>query len=103
MAKNLLFADKIRLARKSADMSQYVLADKIGVSDKTISAYESARAIPPTQILKAIAQATNRPVSFFFETEAEAKEKNNNELEKLFNEVHQIRKILEKLLKEKIK
>lgn len=53
----LLFRN-IKAARVQAGLSQGQLANKVGVSDKTISAYETGRAIPPTVALFSIAKAT---------------------------------------------
>jgi len=53
----LLFRN-IRVARTQAGLSQKELANKLGVSDKTVSAYETGRAIPPTQILSNISLIT---------------------------------------------
>lgn len=53
----LLFKN-IKAARIQAGLSQSQLANKLGLSDKTISAYETGRAIPPTITLFSIAKAT---------------------------------------------
>ncbi len=60
-------SDRIKSARKSARLSQSELASKIGVSDKSISAYEQGRSTPPFGKLKSIASATNHPVGYFTE------------------------------------
>lgn len=53
----LLFKN-IKAARIHAGFSQSQLSNKIGVSDKTVSAYETGRVIPPTTTLFSIARAT---------------------------------------------
>jgi len=53
----------IKLARIKSCLSQDELAKKIGVSNRTISAYETGRAIPPTKILTKIAEATDSSVT----------------------------------------
>ena len=58
----LLFRS-IRVARTRAGLSQKGLAKKLGVSDKTVSAYETGRAIPPTRVLAKIAAITNVSLS----------------------------------------
>lgn len=58
----LLFRS-IRIARTKAGLSQKGLADKLGVSDKTVSAYETGRAIPPTKVLAKIATITGVSLS----------------------------------------
>ena len=54
----LLFKN-IKKARLLAGLSQEELAEKLGVSAKTISAYETGRAIPPSPTLIRIAEITS--------------------------------------------
>ncbi len=58
-------AERIRMARKDAHLSQAALASGVGVSDKAISSYEQGRSTPPFEKLQRIAIQTNRPVSYF--------------------------------------
>ncbi len=60
-------AHRIRNARIAARLSQAELAEGIGVSDKSISAYEQGRSTPPFEKLKKIAHQTQHPLSFFTE------------------------------------
>jgi transcriptional regulator with XRE-family HTH domain len=62
-----MLAERIRLARKEAGLSQIDLAQHVGISDKAISSYEVGRAIPPLDILKKISVATSKQMSFFFD------------------------------------
>lgn len=62
-------SDRIRNARKSCNLSQDELGKALGVSDKTISAYEKGRATPPITKLVKIAQITSFPLSYFTEEE----------------------------------
>ncbi|MCD6225525.1 HD domain-containing protein [bacterium] len=82
-----LLGEKIRSIRKSLKISQEELAQKIGVSNKTISAYESGRAIPPTKILLRISKVTNTPLQNFF---SEKTEKEDSEKEELLRIIKQI-------------
>lgn len=59
---SLLFRN-IRVARTQAGLSQKELAKKLKVSDKTVSAYETGRAIPPTKILPKISTVTGTSLS----------------------------------------
>lgn len=66
--KNLSeLARRIRNARRDARLSQTDLGTHIGVSDKSISAYEQGRSTPPFAKLKKIAEHTNHPLSYFTE------------------------------------
>ena len=50
------FAKNLRLLRKQNRMSQFMLADKLGVSQRTISHYENGPSEPSLQILCRIAR-----------------------------------------------
>ena len=58
-------AVRIKSARKKAGLSQVELAKGIGLSDKSISAYEQGRSMPPVSKLKQIAEVTKHPLSYF--------------------------------------
>ncbi len=58
-------AKRIHDARASAHLSQQSLGKSIGLSDKSISAYEKGRSQPPLENLKKIANATSHPLSYF--------------------------------------
>jgi transcriptional regulator with XRE-family HTH domain len=62
---NNSLAERIKIARVSVKLSQKQLADKLGLSEKTISAYEKERAIPPVPTLEKIANITDQPIQFF--------------------------------------
>ncbi len=62
---------KIKSARKLNKITQEDLAQAIGVSDKSISAYESQRVTPSLAVLKKIADKTNQNLSFFLEDSVE--------------------------------
>ncbi len=64
-------SERIRKARKEARLSQQDLGENIGVSDKSISAYEQGRSIPPIKNLKKIAQATRHPFAYFTQEETD--------------------------------
>ncbi len=63
---------KIKTARKIKRITQEDLAQIIGVSDKSISAYESNRINPPLTVLEKIAKTTNQPVSYFLDETQES-------------------------------
>ncbi|HWY79204.1 MAG TPA: helix-turn-helix transcriptional regulator [Candidatus Sulfotelmatobacter sp.] len=58
-------ARRIRSARENAHLSQNALGKSIGLSDKSISAYEKGRSQPPLKNLQRIADATNHPLAYF--------------------------------------
>ena len=47
----MTFAERLKQLRKLEDLSQSQLADKIGIADSTISAYEMDRFTPSVLIL----------------------------------------------------
>lgn len=56
---------RIRAAREESRMSQLQVGVSLGVSDKTISGYESNRISPPIEKLVALADLFKKPISFF--------------------------------------
>lgn len=62
-----LLSRKIRQARLEADLSQKELSQTLSLSDRTISAYEQGRAVPPVTTLRAISSATRKPISYFLD------------------------------------
>lgn len=95
-------ARKIRNARKAANLSQLQLAKFLGVSDKTISAYESARAIPPLPTLAEIATFTKKPIVFFMGKRHQPEENLDSLEEKLttiVQDIDSIKKEIEKIRK----
>jgi len=87
---------RIREARNAAGLSQQQLAAAVGVSDKTISAYEVGRVDPPLEALDHISQATAHPIIFFLggeETNLEAK------LEKIALELQAVKRALQEARK----
>jgi len=61
--------DRIKRARLDAGLNQKKLADALGLSSHaTISRYENGDLNISAEVLYQIAIATNKPISFFFET-----------------------------------
>ena len=87
---------KIREARKYKQITQEELAQAIGVSDKSISAYESERISPPLKILEKIADKTNQSINFFLEENADfAILTKLTEVERQFREIKSILKAIQ--------
>lgn len=63
MAKTL--GSRIKSAREEAKLSQLQVAVALGVSDKTISGYESSRISPPINKLKKLADLLKKPIAYF--------------------------------------
>ena len=92
-----LIAKRLREARVNARISQLEMGKAIGVSDKSISAYEQDRAVPPLNKLKQIADMTHQSLNYFTDqdydqTNLEAK------LKALEKELAEVRKLLKKQL-----
>lgn len=58
-------ADKIKIARLDAKLSQRELSEGLMVSEKAVSSYESGRTRPTIQTLEQIAKKTDKPVWYF--------------------------------------
>jgi transcriptional regulator with XRE-family HTH domain len=95
MNELLILAKVISRARKLAKLSQKELGNKLSISDKTISAYESGRAIPPVPTLQKIAEITNQPIDMFFQSD-EKNEVNltNLKLDIILEELNKIKEYL---------
>ena len=60
----MVFSDKVKRAREVAKLTQQELADSIGVSKRTIAAYESQGAIPRKGTLAKLAAALKVSVKY---------------------------------------
>jgi transcriptional regulator with XRE-family HTH domain len=91
MIDRTLLGKRIREARQEKHLSQQQLASAVGVSDKTISAYEVGRVDPPLDTLEKLSTATSRPIGYFLgdvHSNIEAR------LDHIANELGEIRKEL---------
>lgn len=88
---------KIRSARKIKQITQEDLARAIGVSDKSISAYESERIHPPIAVLEKIADTTHHSLTYFLEDSVESSILSKLEtIEKEFKEIKQLLQVEKK-------
>ena len=62
MFNNTRFA----LARKRRGLTKRALAKVVGVTDRSITAYEGGQTVPESQTIRRIADALKFPVEFFF-------------------------------------
>ena len=84
---------KIKLARKAIQSTQSQLAQAVGVSDKSVSAYESGRISPPLEVLEKIATSTRHPMQYFVGEPAESSILQKlNSIEELFTEIRDLLK-----------
>ena len=67
MFNNTRFA----LARKRRGLTKRALAKEVGVTDRSITAYESGQTVPESQTVEKIANALRFPVEFFFADDVE--------------------------------
>lgn len=58
---------RLRYFRNQMGLTQDELARKIGISKKSISAYETGRAVPPLRIALKIAKVLQVPVEELFQ------------------------------------
>jgi transcriptional regulator with XRE-family HTH domain len=65
----MTFGEKLINARLSLNLSQTELAEKIGVSERSIYSYEQTGTFPRTAVLKRIADALNVSVSYLMDEE----------------------------------
>jgi transcriptional regulator with XRE-family HTH domain len=57
--------EKIRISREEARLSQLQLGVGLGISDKTISGYESDRIVPPIDKIMKLADLVKKPIGYF--------------------------------------
>lgn len=55
----MTFSDKIKVSRELCNLTQQQLADKVGVSKRTIASYESSGAIARSSTMRKLALALN--------------------------------------------
>lgn len=67
MFNNTRFA----LARKRRGLTKRALAKEVGVTDRSITAYESGHTVPEIQTIESIAHTLRFPVEFFFADDVE--------------------------------
>lgn len=96
MTKTDKLSKKIRQARVEAALSQKELASALKLSDRTISAYEKGRALPPLDTLQSISNLTHKSINYFLEEDQEIEENFDLQLKlkKIELELIQIKKVL---------
>ncbi len=67
------FGKKLKVARQETEMSQRSLGLALGLSDKTISSYESSRSYPNLEVLCKISEILEKPIEYFISSNKEVK------------------------------
>lgn len=65
------FGKRLKIAREEKEMSQRGLGLALGLSDKTISSYESSRSFPNLEVLMKISEILGKPVESFISSSKE--------------------------------
>lgn len=86
-------AVRIRQARQQAKLSQRDLGKELGVSDKTVSAWEVGRAEPSLEMLYNIGETTNQPINFFLRDQSQ-EYSIPSKLAAIEKELHKVRQLL---------
>ncbi|OJI09200.1 hypothetical protein COT69_01120 [candidate division WWE3 bacterium CG09_land_8_20_14_0_10_39_24] len=103
MKEPYIIFKNIKRARVLADMSQKELAKKLGVSDKTVSAYETGRAIPPTITLAKISKITKVSIPDILGIQEEESKGNKitKKIENMEERISNLEQTIIKLMKER--
>lgn len=88
----IYFAERLRKAREEYGISQRSLALSLGLSDKTISSYETSNSYPNLEILKKISDFFQKPTDYFLASKYEEST--------LLERVRELEKEVKKLKKE---
>ena len=91
--RNLL-ATRLKNARMEKGFSQRDLALLTGLSDKSISAYEKGKVVPPLEVLVKLARNLDKPISYFLEEELDITKNISVTLRNMLDELDMIRKRL---------
>lgn len=95
MAKSVSkLALRIRKSRLEAQLSQSELGDTLGLTDKSISAYEAGRATPPLPVLEKLSKTVEKPLSYFVEGGNEVEHTIAAKLTAVERELAEIKKLL---------
>lgn len=89
------FGTKLKNAREERGMSQRSLGLALGLSDKTISSYESSRSYPNLDVLKKISEILEKPMEYFVSTSRDIQLENH--LQRILSKQEQISKELKEI------
>ena len=68
MTANNILGERLKQSRLELDITQKDLALKVGVSDKTVSAWENGTKTPRSSTMYTLARIFNKPSDYFFST-----------------------------------
>ena len=72
----MTIGEKLRSARIALNLSQTELAEKVGISERSIYTYEQTGVNPKPSILKKLAEALNLTVAYLMDEEETDRQKN---------------------------
>jgi len=72
----MTFGEKVKNARIALNLSQIELAEKAGITERSIYNYEQTGILPKSPILKSLAHALNVSVGYLLDEEETDQEKN---------------------------
>ena len=75
----MTFGDKVKNARLALNLSQTELAERIGITERSIYSYEQAGIIPRTTVLKKLADSLGVTVAYLMDKKETDKQKNIDE------------------------
>jgi transcriptional regulator with XRE-family HTH domain len=81
---------KIKNIREKKGLSQERFGNKIGISGKSISAYENGRCTPPVRVLENICRIYNTPVFYIANREKENITEIISEIKQHINKIEEI-------------
>lgn len=91
------FSSRLKNARLQKGLSQRGLGLALGLSDKTVSSYESSRSYPNLDLLIRISEILDKPVEYFISSSKEILIR--EELKKIEIKQEEITKDIKKILK----
>ena len=95
-----LLAKRLKKARQEKGYTQRDVGLLTGLSDKSISAYEKGKVVPPLEVLVKIAEVLEKPVSFFLEESIDTREVLLAELRSLREQLSRLQAEIDRLTKE---
>lgn len=97
-ARQMELGQRIRKARRDKNWKQKHLAAAVHVEPMTVSRWETGRHAPDLDTLELVAEATEKPLSFFLDPPATAQAPNvADRLTAIESEIRELRQVLEAL------